>query len=124
MVNTKNFKITTISDTKFTDAENIEKIAKIVKIEPIQNNKMIDLDDIRDVYDDLRKKYKKEKIFIRALGWRLMDLTTIKSHVNLVNKDGFITNEDYDDYYDGKVKNNEKFRSFLIFRLIFLLNNF
>ena len=117
MVNTKNFKITTISDTKFTDAENIEKIAKIVKIEPIQNNKMIDLNDIRDVYDDLRKKYKKEKIFIRALGWRLMDLTTKKSHVNLVNKDGFITNEDYDDYYDGKVKNNEKFRSFFNFQI-------
>ena len=46
-----------------------------------------------------------------------MDLTTTKSHVNLVNKDGFITNEDYYDYYDGKVKNNEKFRSFFNFQI-------
>ena len=40
-----------------------------------------------------------------------MDLTTQKSHVNLVNTDGnWTSNEEYEDCYDARVKDVRKFR--------------
>lgn len=67
-----------------------------------QDNKQINIEDIRKIYNDFEEKEPNSKFVITALtvtGWK-----TIKS------MDGdFITDEEIEDYLRGYVKNDAKF---------------
>ena len=93
--------ITTIIDKTFRDGS----ISKVIEIKPKRNNEVIQLDDVRKMYNILKKKHQNKKIHIQGMsGDRKRQLT--------VDGNRFVTDDDYDDYFDGKVEDDSKFKLF------------
>jgi len=104
-----NFEITKV--VNFTHGN--KKSLKITR----KDNKNIQYDEIRHIYDGFMEKVKREKLHCRIhiIGLNIQHWTTLKS------LDGDIkTDEEYDDYYINKVENVDKFEYFsqIIFDVI------
>jgi hypothetical protein len=95
-------KLDTLQDKTLADGTT----SKIVRLTPKNPKEMIKLEDIRAIYNSVRgkKEYASKRIFVQGLADRRRDL---------VKKSGiFISDEDYDEYLDGKVGDKAKFRNF------------
>lgn len=94
--------IHTLHDKPFPDGTT----SKVVRLTPKKATDMIALSDIREIYNTVRAKpeYANKKIFVQGMADRRRDL---------VSKNGiFVSDDDYDDYLDGRVQDKSKFRRF------------
>ena len=95
-------KVETIQEKLLNDGT----MSKVVRLTPTNANDMIFLDDVRKIFNTVRAKpeYSSKKIFVQGMADRRRDL---------VSKQGiFVSDEDYDEYLDGRVSSTEKFHKF------------
>lgn len=77
-----------------------------------KNNGKVDMERIGDIYDDLERYLGHDDFLLRAQG--ITRMTTLKGYdeeLNLLS---------YEEYFRGKVKNEEKFNNFLFLEVTFI----